>query len=189
MDDLSQYIRNYFGIPQEKLAEVAKLFHREELAASDHFVRQGQHCNKLSFISKGIMRVYASAGDKEITQWVSTEGYFMTDLSSFIFDTAARWNIEALSDCELYSIRKDQYDQIKEVVPEWDQLEKLFIAKCFLTLEDRVFQFLSLSAEERYDQLYSTNKELFQKVPQKQLASMLGMTPETFSRIRKSKIS
>ena len=64
-------------------------------------------------------------------------------------------------------------------------LDSHFIARCFTVLEDRVVQHLALSAEERYAQLWNFNKELFNQVPLHYLASMLGMTPETFSRIRK----
>lgn len=99
-------------------------------------------------------------------------------------DLAARWNIQALSDCELYVIDSDDYQKIGEVVTKWAELEKLFLAKCFTILEDRVLQHLSLSAEERYQQLFDFNSELFNQVPLQYLASMLGMTPETFSRIR-----
>jgi hypothetical protein len=68
-------------------------------------------------------------------------------------------------------------------------LEKQFIAKCFLVLEDRVFSFLSLSSEERYNLLFESKKELFNQVPLNYIASMLGMTPETLSRIRKRQVS
>ena len=59
------------------------------------------------------------------------------DLSSFIFQLPARWNIQALTDCELYIIDKKDYQKIGQVVPSWTELEKLFIAKCFIVLEDR----------------------------------------------------
>ncbi|RDC62767.1 Crp/Fnr family transcriptional regulator [Adhaeribacter pallidiroseus] len=109
----------------------------------------------------------------------------MVDLASFIFNQPARWNIQALTDCVLYVIETTDYQNIGRIIPHWTELEKLFIAKCFIVLEDRVLQHLSLSAEERYEQLFNFNKELFNQVPLQYLASMLGMTPETFSRIRK----
>ena len=74
-------------------------------------------------------------------------------------------------------------------MPSWPMLEKQFIAKCFLVLEDRVFSFLSLSSEERYTLLFESRKELFNQVPLNYIASMLGMTPETLSRIRKKQVS
>jgi CRP-like cAMP-binding protein len=113
----------------------------------------------------------------------------VVDLSSFIFHLPARWNIQALTDCELYIIDSNEYLKIGQVIPRWSELEKLFIAKCFTILEERIISHLSMTAEERYNQLFDFNKELFNQVPLQHLASMLGMTPETFSRIRKKQVS
>ena len=109
----------------------------------------------------------------------------MVDLASFMFHLPARWNIQALTDCEIYKIDSMDYQRIGQVVPGWTELEKLFIAKCFTVLEDRIVTYLSMTAEERYNQLFNINKELFNQVPLQYLASMLGMTPETLSRLRK----
>lgn len=97
--------------------------------------------------------------------------------------------MQALTSCKLYTIDKNNYDRLKSILPDWSEIERRFIAGCFVTLEDRVFSHLSLSAEERYDQFFKKNKELFNQVPLQYVASMLGMSPETFSRIRGKKIS
>jgi len=115
--------------------------------------------------------------DKEVTQWISTKGYFLTDLASFTFNTPARWNIQALTDCELYTIERQEYESLGDTIPEWHRLEKLFIAKCFIILE------------ERYHKLFQLQPDLFNQVPLQYLASMLGMTPETLSRLRKKQVS
>jgi CRP-like cAMP-binding protein len=70
-------------------------------------------------------------------------------------------------------------------LPKWHEIEKKFISKCFIMLEDRIFQHLSLSAEELYIAFFENNRQLFREVPLQYIASMLGMTPETFSRVRK----
>lgn len=189
MTELEHYIKSYFGIESADLEKIVSLFNETTLHKGDYFVKAGRLCEKLSFVNTGLLRIYAASGDKDVTQWISTKGYFVTDLSSLIFETPARWNIQALSDCTLYTIDKENYTTIHTLVPNWKVLEKLFIAKCFLTLEDRVFSLLSLSAEERYDKFFEFNPELFNQVPLQYLASMLGMTPETFSRIRKKKSS
>ena len=136
-----------------------------------------------------MVRIYTTIEDKEVTQWISTPGYFVTDLASFTFNTPARWNIQALTDCRLHTIEKEDYNSLGDIVPEWHQLEKLFIAKCFIILEERVNNHLFMTAEERYNQLMEQQPELFNQVPLQYLSSMLGMTPETFSRIRKKQLS
>ena len=189
MTELHHYISSYFGISQEDMKSVSELFSETELKKGDYFIKTGQYCEKMSFVQSGFIRVYASAGDKEITQWISGKGYFLTDLYSFIFKQRARWNMRALSNCKLYTIQKGNYEKLNGIVSEWAEMEKRFIAGCFVTLENRVFTHLSLSAEERYDALFESDRELFNQVPMQYLASMLGMSPETFSRIRSKKIS
>lgn len=186
MTELEQYIQSYFGVIQpEGLEVIGSMFHRESLAKGDFFLKTGKACDKLSFISKGLLRIYVPEQDKEITQWISAKGSFLTDLSSLLFETPARWTIQALTDCELYTIRRADYLRIGNRFSDWDKLEKLFIARCFSMLEDRIYSHLSMTAEQRYHFFFAANKELFNQVPLQYIASMLGMTPETFSRIRK----
>lgn len=189
MSELERYIQNYFGVPKDELQHIADMFQEEKLAKGDFYLRQAQYCNKLSFIRSGLMRIYVDQEHREVTQWLSTHGSFITDLSSLVFEQPARFNITALTDVEVYTIYRHDYQRLGNVVPNWHQLEKLFIAKCFVMLEDRIQRHLSMSAEERYYVFFAENKELFNQVPLQYIASMLGMTPETFSRIRRKSIS
>ncbi len=185
MTELEKYIQTYFGISNDDLAKISSFFYPVWLKKGDFFLKTGHYSERLGFVQSGIIREFVIIDDREVIKWISTKGYFMVDLSSFIFNQTARWNIQALTSCELFVIDKVDYQRIGQVVPRWAELEKLFIAKCFTVLEDRIVQQISMSAEERYGKLYSTNKELFNQVPLQYLASMLGMTPETLSRLRK----
>ncbi len=189
MNELQQYIKSYFGVTSNDMEVISRLFKETSLKKGAYFLKKDQYCNQLSFLRTGYLRVFAATEHKEITQWISNKGHFVTDLSSLIFNTTARFDIQALTDCELYTIQKTEYLNLGNVINNWDKLEKLFIAKCFIALENRVFNHLSLSAEERYDQLFNENPSLFNQIPLHYLASMLGMTPETLSRIRKKSIS
>ncbi len=189
MNDLQQYIQTYFGIEESKLVLLEDLFMEESLSKGVAFASVGKRCSKLSFIKSGYVRVFNHHEGKDVTQWLSSQGEFITDLSSLIFNTPARWDIEALTDVELYTITKENYDRIDTLLPAWHQLEKMFIAKCFITLEQRIFSFLSMTAEERYQMLFQMKNDLFNQVPLHYIASMLGMTPETLSRIRRKGIS
>jgi CRP/FNR family transcriptional regulator, anaerobic regulatory protein len=190
MAELEQYINSYFGIVNiEDSKKITELFKPTTLKKGDYYLKTGASCNQLSFIQTGLLRIFVPTKDKEVTQWISTKGYFVTDLSSLIFDSPARWTIQALTDVELFTISKTDYNTIGNHIPEWHKLEKLFIARCFSILEDRIFSHLSMTAEERYHFFFENNKDLFNQVPLQYIASMLGMTPETFSRIRKNSIS
>jgi CRP-like cAMP-binding protein len=185
MTELEQYIKVYFGISPAELAQIAALFREEQLPRGAVYLAEGAYCNKLSFISEGWVRTYAHRDGKEITQWIGGKGYFVTDLAGLMFQAPSRWQIEALTDLQLYTIDRENYERIGRLAPRWHELEKLFIAKCFTFLEERIFQFLSLDAEGRYRLFAEQQGELLNVAPLQHIASMLGMTPETFSRIRR----
>ena len=189
MTDLQNYIRSYFGISDQNMDDITALFVEEELKKGEFYLKAGRYCEKMSFVQSGHIRIFAEANDKEVTQWISSKDHFITELSSFIFGQRARFNMQALSDCKLYTIDQNNYRTLNTLVPNWTEMEKKFLSSCFVMLENRVFNHLAMTAEERYDQLFEDNKDLFNQVPLQYLASMLGMSAETFSRIRKKKNS
>lgn len=167
---------------------IASLFKPETLKKGDYFLKTGKNCDKLSFVKEGFLRIFVETEKKDVTQWISTKGYFVTDLSGYIFGDPARWNIQALTDVEIFTLNKSDYQKMETLVSDWSTLEKLFIVRCFTLMENRIFTHLSMTAEERYAYFFENNKELFNQVPLQYIASMLGMTPETFSRIRKKQL-
>lgn len=184
-DDFKQCLNSYFAdIDPNDLNTIVSFFKPEILKKNDILLKAGKKSTKLSFIKSGLLRIFSETEKKEITQWISTPGYFVTDLSSFMTDIPARWDIQALTDTELYTIHKADYETLQNKIPQWHILEKKFIVHCFITIETRVHSHLSMNAEERYLSFFNENPQLFNQVPLQYIASMLGMTSETFSRIR-----
>jgi CRP-like cAMP-binding protein len=185
MTQLEQYISSNFTVTEEEVSQIAALFQPDMLRKGDFYAKSGETCDKLSFVQSGFLRLYATSGDKDITQWIFSKGYFIGDMPSLTFNVPSRWNIQALTDIELFTIQKSDYNKIVDTVPRWPEIEKHFLIHCFTIMEDRIFAHLSMSAEERYAVFYEHSKELFNQVPLQYIASLLGMTPETFSRVRK----
>ncbi len=185
-----QYIQSYFGVPQNTIDQITPYFKPRHYNKGDYFLKEGRYADQMGFVQSGIVREYLSDEQgREVTKWIASPGYFVVDIASFLFHQPARWNLQALTDCDLLVINRDDYVQIGRHVPKWQELEKLFIARCFTILEQRIVMHLSLTSEERYNIFFEQNPALFNQVPLQYLASMLGMTPETFSRIRKKRMT
>ena len=161
------------------------MFDATQLKKGDFYLRQGRSGLKLGFLLNGYLRSWVETDSKEVTQWIFSPDYFVADIQCLLFDQPARFNVQALTDCHLATLSAENYERMGELVPAWAALEKAFIGRCFGSLEDRIFTFLSYSARERYELLFSTQPELFNQVPLRYLASMLGMTAETLSRLRR----
>jgi len=187
MKGFNELMQQHFGpLNSQELSVIQSYFEEEQLGKNEIFTNSDEICNKLSIVKSGILRVFALSEDgKEITQWLSTKDFFITDVMGFFFNQPNRWTIQAFTEVELLTISKTDYLKLCQKFPKWIEIEKHFIIKCFAMMEDRVFSHLSMTAEERYNQYFEQNKELFHQVPLQYIASVLGMTPETFSRIRK----
>lgn len=189
MTELEQYIKSHFGVVAiDELKTIVSLFKLTTIKKGDFLLKSGKRCVKLSFVQSGFLRMFLRTDDKEVTQWISTKGYFSADLSSFLFENPSRFTIQALADTVLFTITKEDYNKLVDLIPKWNEIEKTFLVRCFTILEDRVFSHLSMTAEERYNLFFKNNREIFNQVPLQYIASMLGMTPETFSRIRKKQL-
>jgi CRP-like cAMP-binding protein len=188
MKEYSLLLQAHFGPLSDKELEVFQAcFHTERLQKNDFFTSTHHICSRLSLVKSGILRVYALSNGKEITQWICAENFLITEVMGFFFDQPNRWNIQAFTDVELLTITKENYRKLCDESPRWRDIEKRFMTKCFAMIENRVFSHLSMTAEERYDAYFEQNRALFNQVPLQYIASVLGMTAETFSRIRKRK--
>lgn len=186
MESLEIFIKTNFGITEpEEIKIIMSLFTFSTVCKGQYVLESGKPCNQMTFIQSGYLRVFNLCDGKEITQWISSKGEFSFDLSSFHFETPSRWMIQALINSELYVISKVDYKKIVDLMPKWNKIEQKFLIHCFTTMENRINAHLSMTAEERYDFFFNNNKELFNQVSLQYIASMLGMTPETMSRIRK----
>jgi CRP-like cAMP-binding protein len=189
MTELEQYIKSYFGVVAiDDLKTIVSFFKLITIKKGEFLLKPGKCCNKLSFVQSGFLRMFVSTDGKEVTQCISTKGHFSTDLSSFIFDTPSGSAIQALTETKLYTITKEDYKKLGDLVPTWNEFEKIFIVRCFTILENRIVRHLSMTAEERYIYFFENNRELLNQVPLQFIASILGMRPETFSRIRKKQL-
>ena len=165
--------------------EAANYFVPHTYNKNTSLLEVGKEATQLFFLTEGYIRIHADFDGKEITQWISVPGYFITDLSSWLFDQPARWNFTTLTPVSLFSVSKKDYRQLQTKIADWQTKERNFIGHCFHQMEQRIFQFLSQNSEERYHAFCQDYAFLFNQVPHQYIASLLGMTPETLSRLRR----
>lgn len=189
MQKLSSFLRTEFKLPKVIAEQVLSFFEMEVLHKDSYLVKKGRQCQRMCIVQDGYLRFYSDSEKKTITHWIFGKDQLITDVASFFFQQPAKWNIQALTDTEVYTLSYSNYQKLRTHVPEWDHYERLFILKLLSALENRVYSLLSMSAEERYQYLFQSDANMFNELPLQYLASMLGMTPETLSRIRAKSIS
>ncbi|MEM7102937.1 MAG: cyclic nucleotide-binding domain-containing protein, partial [Bacteroidota bacterium] len=177
-------LKHELNLPEKLIPHITAYYQEEHLSKDEFLVKEGQFCRKMCLIDQGYFRFFSFSDKKIITHWIFGKNQLVTDVASFFLKQPAKWNIQALTNTTIFTITQTDYEKLRKQILEWDNYEKLFLVKLMSALENRVYALLSMSAEERYQYLYDSDSNMFNELPLQYLASMLGMTPETLSRIR-----
>lgn len=179
-----QYISSVIPVSAALDAELHRITKTVEVERNNCFIRQGDRCDNLYFVEKGLLRGYYYSDDKEITAWFSKEGEFATSFYSFVTQKPTVEFVEALEDTELVQLPYYALQKLYRDFPETERLGRLLTEAYYMQLESRLLAMQFTSAKERYDTLLDTNPSLVNRAPLGSIASYLGMTQETLSRIR-----
>lgn len=144
----------------------------------------GTVCNHFYILTSGIARVFYYKEDKDITVHFSAEQESITTIDSFIQRKKSKYNIEALEDLEVLKITHTDLENLFESNPKFERFGRLFLQQIYIDLVERIDDLQLHTAQERYQKLLEKKPYLFKRVSSKHIASFLGMTAETFSRIR-----
>jgi CRP-like cAMP-binding protein len=160
-------------------------------ASQDLSVKKGElivtldeRCDDLFFIKKGVLRGYYFDEDKEITNWFAAEQEFATCFYSFITNKPSFEYIQALEDCELVKLSYSSLQKLYLRFPETERIGRIITENYYVKLEERVLNILFKTAKERYQKFSESKSHLLQRASLGQIASYLGITQETLSRIR-----
>jgi CRP-like cAMP-binding protein len=186
-ESLKKLFRSLAPFSDEELDEAMKKFYPESLNRNDYFCKAGRIADRIAYVNRGVLRSFYLVIEKEITTFFQLPGSMAVALPSFLQLTPSSENIQALEDTELIVIhRKDLY-KLYEDNWKWQQVGRILMEQYYIRLEEHMISLQSETAVERYERLLTRFPEVFQSVQLQYIASYLGISPETLSRIRKSK--
>lgn len=161
----------------------------KKLRKKQYLLQEGDVCKNICVVEKGALRSYVldEKGAEYITAF-ALEGWTMGDLSSFMKEEPATLNIDALEDSELVLISKQAYNELLQTAPKFETYIRILMTDAYMALQKRTTYMISLSLEERYKAFIQMYPNVMQRVPQHMIASYMGLSPETLSRVR-SRIS
>lgn len=154
------------------------------LQKGKHIVKPGEVCTCLYLLCKGAMRGYTTEGSKQITTWITAENSLVTSIRGFDNQKPSFEFIEAIEDCELVMVGHDDLQFLFHHFPEMNIVGRKVYQQYFRDAEDRAYISRLTSAASRYNYFVKTRGEFLNRVPLKYIASFLGMTIETLSRMR-----
>lgn len=182
---LYEKIRENISISEEEFNFCKTLFQPKKLRKKRFLLGEDDVCKYTAFVEKGLLRSFIidEKGTEHILQF-SLEGWWAADLSSFLTGEPSKYNIEALEDCELLLMTKPAWDLLLEKIPAFERYFRILIEKNLIVTQRRLIASFSDTAEEKYYKLIQNFPHILQRVPQHMIASYLGVTRETLSRVR-----
>jgi CRP-like cAMP-binding protein len=179
-------INSLTPLSDEEFNKLKAFFLPKKLRKRQFLVQAEEECKYLAFVEKGILRSYTidSKGNEHVVQF-AFDGWWISDMYGFFTGEPATYSIDVLDNAELLILTKANMETMFVEVPKLERFFRILIQNSYIALQRRMAGTLTLSAEERYLNLLNSSPNIATKIPQHMVASYLGVTPETLSRIRK----
>lgn len=185
MEALFQYLASWHPLSTEDKTILEANCDIIFLAKGDYFLRAGARCHQVGFVVEGILRNYHYVDGKEVTKYFVTQNEFATNFKSYNEGSVSLTYLQAETDTRLIVISKQQAGRLSEKIPHWDQTVHQIIASRLLAKANQKTEMLNQEATSRYLDLVKHRPEIIQHVPLGHIASYLGITQFSLSRIRK----
>jgi CRP-like cAMP-binding protein len=185
-DVLYQHISKKVSITPKEWEFITQQCIPKKVRKKQYLLQAGDKAEFGIFVNKGCLRSYTvdDNGEEHIVQF-AIEGWWIGDLSAFLTNENASYNIDALEDTEVLLMDRDAQDRIIEQVPMYERYLRLLLQGNYIAMHRRLVYAISTTAEEKYLRMQKQYPDIMQRVPQHMIASYLGLKPETLSRIRK----
>ena len=191
LETLFKYFEHKSGIglndDQKTLIEAK--FRVKKLRKKQYLQQEGDICKYMSFVVKGSARMFSvdEKGHEHIIQ-LGIENWWLGDYESYMLQTPSKFHVEVLEDTLLLIVSKEGIQQLVESIPAVAEAIKAIDKRSIIATQHRIHAAISLSAEERFEMLIKTYPDFLQRFPQGMIASYLGISAETLSRLKKNMV-
>lgn len=186
-ESLKIFLSSLAPFNEEELLEAGQYFQPACIAKDNYFLKAGHYSNQIAFVKSGLLRSYFVQNNKETTTFFVQPGSIAVDLHSFLQQIPSNESYHALEDTEILSINRKSLYFLYQEDWKWQQVGRVLMETYFVAAEERNLRLQSLSAQQLYENFVKQHPEVLRSAPLSYIASYLGMTRETLSRIRRFK--
>ena len=187
IDQLIKHVTKHIELSEEDKEKIKSSFTPRTLRKRELLIQQGVPCMYENYIVQGTLRGFFvdDKGDEHTLQF-AVDDWWMSDIESFTYQTAANIYAEALEPTRLLQINKPDLDKLYHEVPMFERFFRILHQRACIAQSKRILNAIRMNGMERYLQFIENYPAFHQKIPQKYIASYLGITPVFLSQIRKS---
>jgi CRP-like cAMP-binding protein len=183
---LISFIQQHIPASPQVVETIVRQFTETSFAKNEYLLKARKVSNEYYFLAEGFMRAFTlDAEGNEVTTYFYGKNRVVFEVSSLFLRTPSAENIQALTDCTGFSITFEKLNILFHSVPEFREFGRAMLVKEFAAFKERTLSLINKRAEERYEDLIRNNKEVFQYAQLKHIASYLGITDTSLSRIRR----
>ena len=187
LDRIRRNLSTHVTLADREFDSFVSLVQHRQLERRDHLLNPGDVCNFEGFVAAGCLRVYNTDPEGlDHILYFAPEGWWVADTQSFLFESPAELGIDALEPSEMLLIDKASKERLCLENPKFERLFRIMTQNALAAMQDRVIAAMAPSAGERYLDFRRRYPTLERRVPQYEIASYLGISPEALSRIRRN---
>lgn len=184
MQRLIENIKLYTTLNKQELDLLQNSVEKRTYQRNETVFKEGKVSNEIYFVTKGCIRLFYNVDGNDKTAFFYTEGQFICAGESYTFNIPAIENYQAVEETEIFIFTKAKIEELLNNAPKMEVIARIATENELITCQKVIASFVTKSAKERYIELLSRQGDLFQRVPQHYIASFLGVSPETLSRIK-----
>jgi CRP-like cAMP-binding protein len=184
---LIDYFNNFLPLDEEEKSVVEEVFKERKVKRRQFILQEGDVCKHNTFVVEGCLKMYmVDPNGKEHNLLFAIENWWIGDIGSFHSGEPSRLYVEAIENSVILQVKKEDQWNLFVNYPKFNRIFRVLAENAMVSLQNRILQNISSTAEERYLDFLKKHPQLFNRISNVQIASYLGITPEFLSTIRKN---